>query len=493
MTVTTRVKATIHEDNTGKKSELPIILTDEGELSPLTDYLLKMEANGGSLSSINNVVRATQLLIEYMSANTGVFSDPKVLFQTFVKRMYSGTIGDDGLDPSGLYWIPPSTKTVDIYIKSLTGLTDFLTENTTAMNMNPIVEASPHQQRLNYAAWHRKNQNDFLGHIKDKSKNKTIRKVRLITGRTKSTATNDDAKAFPEHHFESFYNKGIGGAKDPRVMIRDKLILLLMHYGGLRESEALSLWACDVFEDPMDDNPDPDIPKKALVRIYHEEHGKAPHNWKSSKGAVTRQAYLKQEHGIIPRRQMMGTSRVGFKGKNFDHKDNYIQVQWFPADAGRAFMVLWQDYLKYRASVDCEHPFAFINFHPQYIGKPYKISAFLDNYETGLRRIGLEPNKSLGQDPHGHRHSYGRRLRRAKAHPLIIKRCMHHSRLESQEVYTGASQTEVNEALNKATLQLANPDSHIKSLDWKTLTEHGFEDIDPNGHFTGKHPKSGRK
>ena len=93
MTSTARVKATIHEDNTGKKSELPIILTGQGELSPLTDYLLKMEADGRSFSSINNVVRATQLLLDYMDVNIDAFSDPKILFQTFAKRMYSGTIG----------------------------------------------------------------------------------------------------------------------------------------------------------------------------------------------------------------------------------------------------------------------------------------------------------------------------------------------------------------------------------------------------------------
>ncbi|NQY65774.1 MAG: hypothetical protein HRT38_19170 [Alteromonadaceae bacterium] len=290
MTVTTRVKATIQEDNTGKKSELTIILTEEGELSPVTDYLLKMEADDCSDSSIKNVVRATQLLIDYMDANTDVFSDPKMLFQTFAKRMYGGTIGDDGLDPSGLYWVPPSTRTVDIYINALTGLTDYLSDKTDAKNMNPLVKASPHQHWLNYAAWYRKNQNDFLGHINDKSKNQTIRKARLISGRSKSTATNDDAKAFPEQHFDNFYMNGIGGAADPRVAIRDKLITLLMHYGGLRASDVMNLWVCDVFEDPMDNNENPEVPKKSLVRIYHEEYGKAPENWKSSKGATTRQA-----------------------------------------------------------------------------------------------------------------------------------------------------------------------------------------------------------
>jgi len=61
--------------------------------------------------------------------------------------------------------------------------------------------------------------------------------------------------------------------------------------------------------------------------------------------------------------------------------------------------------------------------------------------------------------------------------------------LESQTVYTGKSQQEISDELTQATLQLANPESKVKSLDWKALVEHGFEDIDPQGYFTGKHPK----
>ncbi len=71
----------------------------------------------------------------------------------------------------------------------------------------------------------------------------------------------------------------------------------------------------------------------------------------------------------------------------------------------------------------------------------------------------------------------------------MIRRCMHHKSLESQTVYTGKSQQEISDELTKATLQLANPASKVKSLDWKTLVEHGFDDIDPQGYFTGKHPK----
>ncbi|MEB0811586.1 MULTISPECIES: gamma-mobile-trio recombinase GmtY [Enterobacterales] len=477
-----RVYATIVEDNTGIKSQLPVLLTEQGELSSVTDYVLNLEADGVSASVIKGFLQAVSLLLAYMEANKDLFSDPKILFQTFAKRLYSGTIGDDGLDPSGLYWVPSSTSNVNKHIYRLTAFTDWLAKKQGSELMNPLRDATPHEQRLNYAAWFRKNQNDFLGHIKDKSINKTIRKARTLKGRTPLTKTEDDAISFPGEHWETFFKEGVGGAKDPRVALRDKLVLLLMHGGGLRESEALTLWVTDVFEDPY--NPD-----NAIVRIYNEIDGKAPNGWRSRSGTTTREAYLKEEYARIPRIRMMGTRRIGWKNKLPDNNDNYIQVQWFPTDYGKVFMLLWKNYQKYRASVECHHPYAFISYHHSAFGEPYTINAFHSSYAAGLKRIGLEPSKAQGLDPHGHRHNYGRRLERSGLNPLVIRRCMHHKSLESQAVYTGKSQQEISDELTKATLQLANPESKVKSLDWKTLVEHGFEDIDPQGCFTGKHPK----
>jgi integrase len=417
-----------------------------------------------------------------MEANKDLFSDPKMLFQTFAKRLYSGTIGEDGLDPSGLYWVPSSTGNVNKHIYRLTAFTDWLAKKQGSEPMNPLRDATPHEQRLNYAAWFRKNQNDFLGHIEDKSINKTIRKARTLKGRTPLTKTEDDAISFPEKLWETFFKEGVGGAKDPRVALRDKLVLLLMHGGGLRESEALTLWVTDVFEDPY--NPD-----NAIVRIYNEIDGKAPNGWRSRSGTTNREAYLKEEYARIPRIRMMGTQRIGWKNKLPDNKDNYIQVQWFPTDYSKVFMLLWKNYQKYRASVECHHPYAFISYHHSAFGEPYTLNAFHSSYAAGLKRIGLEPSKAQGLDPHGHRHNYGRRLERSGLNPLVIRRCMHHKSLESQTVYTGKSQQEISDELTQATLQLANPESKVKSLDWKALVEHGFEDIDPQGYFTGKHPK----
>lgn len=480
--VAVRVIGKVVEDNTGVASEIPVLMTAEGEIPSLTDYILYLHANGRSMSTLDKVVRAVSMLLEYMEANADIFSDPEKMFQAFVRRLYSGTASESGLDPSGLYWVPSSEATVRERISALSAFTEWLADKQGTAPLNPLRKASSHEERLNHAAWHRRNQNDFLGHIRDKSISATVKRARSIKGRTPLAKTDDDAIAFPTAKFESFFTQGIGGAKDPRVALRDKLILLLMHGAGMRISEAMLLWVTDVLVDPQD-------PSKALVRIYSEREGTAPDGWKSRKGDTTRKAYLKERYGRIPRCDMTGTLHLGWKSRLVDHPDGYMVAYWFPSEFSQVFLMLWRTYMKYRATAYAHHPYAFICFDRKAFGNPYTINAFNQNYAAGLRRIGLEPSKAIGLDPHGHRHNYGRRLTDAGLDPLIRKKCLHHTSLESQTVYTMPGTQRISELLNTASEKLANPDTQTSGPDWKVLMEHGFDDIDPAGLYTGQRPK----
>ena len=93
----TKVKAKIVEDCSGVTTEIPVILTDEGVLASVTDYVLSLYLNGVSLSTINKRLQSIMLLIEFIDANEGMFDDPEELFSVFVRRLYSGTVGEDGL------------------------------------------------------------------------------------------------------------------------------------------------------------------------------------------------------------------------------------------------------------------------------------------------------------------------------------------------------------------------------------------------------------
>lgn len=281
-----RINAKVVLDDSGVFTEIPVLLDQNKEpVKPLIEYALKLKRDGMSQSTISNYIKATQLLLEYMGANVSGFDSPQSLFESFSSRLYTGTIGDDGLDPSGLYWLPCSKQVARLHINALSKMTDWLAEKQGSISMNPLVEADSLTQRLNYAAWFRKNQHNFLGHIKDKHINSTVRYARSVQGKRPLGKQSQEAIEFPERYFEAFYFDGLGGAVDRRVVLRDQLILLLMHGGGLRESEALHLWLEDVLIDPSN-------PNSVKVRIYHPEDGKAPNNWRGRSGKTTRAAYL---------------------------------------------------------------------------------------------------------------------------------------------------------------------------------------------------------
>lgn len=483
---TVKVIAKVVVDNSGINIELPVLIDEHNQIvKPLFDFMLKLKNSGKSFSTINRYINATRLLLDYMAANKNIFDNPHVLFENFTSRLYTGTIGDDGLDPSELYWLPLSPAVVRSHILALTHFTDWLAEVYGVERYNPLINADNLAQRLNYAAWYRKNHYNFLGHIKDKHINSTLYQVKSVIGKKSFKTYFQDAIGFPDSHFKNFYFNGIGAAKDFRVVLRDRLILILMHGGGLRESEALHLWIEDVLIDPKNF-------KSVYVHIYHPEFGKAPNNWKGLNGQTTRAAYLREKFLLSPRNVLVSKKRVGWKNRLVDSKDGYLFVQWFPPIFGEIFARLWQDYVRCLIGIERNHPYAFVNFNTKNIGQAYTLNSFNYNYSKGLKRIGLVPSKDSGLSPHSHRHAYGRRLRKYGVDQLVIKKCLHHSSLESQLIYTTPTAQEVNKSLKNAFDSLnQNVDSKGREYNWDELTEYGFKDIDPEELFSGKSPKFG--
>ncbi len=428
-------------DDSGVQSEIPVLLTEQGPVSILIDYLLDNQHLSPSWQRL--VAQVTKLLLEYIEANSHHFSEPRNLFQAFASCLYTGTIDGNGLDPSGLGWVPASRNTGNRFVSVLKGLTNYVSARYQKPNMNPLTKASTHDQRLNYAAWHRRNSNDFLGHIKSKTLADSVSTARNIRTRSKLSKVDDDSVAFPEKLFNTMCMDGFGGALDPRCAVRDQLILIMMHGAGLRESDTLHLWIADVAAHPL-------IEGGAMVRVYHPEEGKAPDNWRGRKGTTTRAAYLREKYALMARNLRQGSKRVGWKTRLVDHPDNYIQLHWFPPRFSVLFMMLWKIHVRYLATVERHHPYAFVSYDESVIGQPYTLQAFNGNYKRALARIGETASKCDGRSTHGHRHAFGRRLSRAEVPPQIIRKAMHHTSLESQKRYTAPGIADVSTALTSA-------------------------------------------
>lgn len=477
MTATSKVRATIITDNTEKKCEIPILLTELGEIVSLTDFILQCHVSGKSTSYLNRLIQSVQLLIAYISANEDAFDNPKVLFSQFVGKLYEGTVDENGSDPSGLYWEPKSRATVNKLVGVLNAYLDY-----NALNINALVEASAYEKIINDARWLRKNNNTFLSHLKSNSRadNNYKREIKLRSVFKKSS---DDAIAFPEIEFPSFFVRGFRNKKDIRQSIRDMLIVYLMHYTGLRISEVLHLWIPDVTTSGINT-------EAADVKIYHPEFGKAPFNFKSVSKKNNRSSYLIEKFGLTPRTLITGAQQLGWKNRVLDDvKDFYLRATFFPQNAGETFLKLWKAYLPYVAEVSPHHPYAFISFEKNSRGNPYTYSAFFQNYNKAILKFKKTPSKDEGYCPHGHRHAFGRRLVRGLAHPIVIQRLMHHASIEAQIVYTGQSNEYISKALDEASSMLIANQNPLIKADWSSLVEFGFNDIDASGLFSGSNPK----
>jgi len=480
-----RTRALIVRDNSAAQEEITTLKSGGKDIRPVTNYMLHLQAkgtgNGGSKSTQKAALQAIELFLDYVGANEDCFNNRKELFNTFVARLDSGTMDADFIDPSGLRWEPKSTKVVNKHINSLTNFFDWLGEVTKNVDIqpNPLIKATSHEKLIHEATWHHRKDRKFLAHIKDKHRSNYVSQHRQNTGKRKLINQFSDHKVFPEKYIKGFINEGLLKASDRRVAVRDACIVLLMHGTGVRLSEALGIWTCDVLLEPT-----------AKVRIYDEVDGVAPDNWKDKNGSSNRKAYLKEEFGRVPRRDMAGTELLGSKSKLVDSKDGFKHSFWidYPANYKDAFTELWLEYSEYRMQMQHfggdKHPYAWVNFRKGAAqGGPLTLHNFVKHYGRALNRIDLEADSNKGLNPHGHRHSWGTRGTKLEINPLILQKGLHHASPESTAIYSHITPEEVTELLDKAVAQFeskakAKLENHESSLGSRSLLKSDIELLD---------------
>lgn len=489
------IRAKVLSDSTGAVSEIPVLLTDEGPLQPLVDYLLWRQ-HDRSLAWMRKVVQDVTLLLTYMKLNADHYSDPESLFHGFVQRLHGGTVGTDGIDPSGLYWRPYNHRVIGNMVARLTDFSNWVADRQGAKALNPLRTANTYDDMVAVAAWMARRDRAFLGHTwRSMSAGQARVSRSTLARRPPKVSVSDDAVAFPEKHFEDllfhgFRRRSGEGQADlgKRLNLRDCLITLLMHGAGFRLSECFHLWLGDVRPHPLD-------PSTAQVRIHHPSLGDAPNDWLDERGnpiKCNRAAYLAGKYALKPRTEVMNKHYAGWKDPSLDG-NYYMEAYWFQPELGRFFMPLWKLYLRELIHIPRPHPYAFVVEERSTAGEMYCIDNYKQAHARAVQRIGLISSKSLGTSPHGHRHAYGRRLMRSGVAPQVKQKALHHKSVGSQAVYTAPNATDVSNALNEATQaldRLVTEGRHVKpTFDINKLLAYGFEDVDPDGLFSGPDPK----
>ena len=445
----TTLKARIVADNTGNCLELPVLVGPNGVLGPMVEYQALFQAR--SLSWQKSLCLAVRLLLEYAAVNAGAFASPRDLFQTFSVRLRSGTFGADGMDPSGLYWLPRQPSNANQLIELLTAFSAWLEKTYHVPSVNPLRDATRHEQVIAAAAWAHRNNASFLGHTESKEKaRRQLAQTPWVPRHHTAKVLGEKKPRFPENRFLPLLFEGFAVHRQQddqflRLDLRCVLITLLQHGGGLRVSECFHLWVEDVTCDPLD-------PTKALVRIGHPEEGYVKYaDANREKATCSRREYL-ATRGLLPRNLQIGKRHAGWKDPTLDGK-YYLEVHWSDPVYGQLFLLLWRLYLRQLSEIPHSHPWAFVNLRHN-PGELLTLAQYAKAHAKAVQRIGLVPGKAEGTTEHGHRHAYMYRLAEAGVQEVVIKRAGHHHSIESQKVYTEPELARIRSAIDEGCKRL---------------------------------------
>lgn len=440
-----KVKARYRNDTTGREVRLPAIVTESGLLLSHLRYLAGKLGKGQSWRERSTF--AIMLLIKYINANEGTFDQVTELFRSFRDALEMGTINPTDLsDPSGLYWSPRLREDTDSIIQYITNYTDWLAERPEyeARRANPFRLATNVEQRLNWSAYYQKQDKVFLNHLEsDAEASERNRYVREIGRRGNARIFEEEVKKFPSDKINALMDSGFVRAThaneaDPNKQVdwKGRALTILLHFGGLRKSEALHLYLSDIKIDKKR--------HEAIVRVYHPSEGVSP-----DKACRTRRDYLAKHFLLRPRTEYLKSERLhlGWKAPALTSTERYFTVQFFPPHKATEFLYVFQNYLRYqRVEPGVRgHPYAFTNA----VGQPETAKNFQRLHKAAVNRIGLQHLKYLGTTEHGHRHAYGYRLADNGFSQLDIQKAMHHKSPDSCLVYMQSTNKELREKMER--------------------------------------------
>lgn len=444
-----QANVSVRRDNTGLTIEFPTLFADRRPIERLLEY--QIENIEYSKSWHRKLLEALRAFFEYAACNPDECRRSQVLIQNFSVCLQRGTI-KQGEDPSGLYWLPRAREKRNI-VRRLTELSKWLHDHYGAPQLNPLRAATGHEQALAYLAWMRKKNVAFLSHVQSET---NARAHAALTSSISHTARLPKifsvTKAFPpgkvfELIFHGFLKHRSLANPLLRINLRDALITLLLHGGGLRKSDAFQAWICDVHYEEHPAYPGEGV---AWVRIGHPQFGKVKFTNPLTHvvSECTKAEYL-IEHGMCDRDSMIGSKYAGWKNSALDDRW-YLEVHWAPRRFGQWFFILWQLYLRQILPLKRNHPYAWVTMNHDSPGAIYSIEHYDRSHERAVERIGLQTAKELGTTPHGHRHSYGHFLDEIGMSPRVIQKCMHHGSPLSQLVYTDRDRREMGRELDEA-------------------------------------------
>lgn len=404
------------------------LFTRKGVLISHLRYLYRHRNK--SQSWLERSALAIELLMKFIHANAPLEPKATLLLSQFVDALNFGTIDKHGYDKSGLYWHPRQIEDTNVLLSHINSYCDFLDQQhgTDLPNLNPLRMASKAEERMLWCAYYRRKANCFLNHLKQPDPVQ-LSYVREIQSKSRPLIADERISRFPDELFSKLLEFGFrkrNGTPDYSSI----LILMLMHFGGLRLSECFHIFINDVSIDRKTGS--------SIVRVFHPSAGESP-----DEIFRTRRELLNIKYQLKPRNEYHRNHKMyaGWKSPLLTNKNLSFEVFFCPSEQAQLFTRILQRYLE--TTRRNNHPFLLCNQD----GDPETKKNFIKKYNTALKRIAVNPCKFNGTSPHGHRHSYGYRLAQMGLSPTDIQKAMHHKSPNSSHIYTQPSDSEIREKM----------------------------------------------
>ncbi|QSX33746.1 tyrosine-type recombinase/integrase [Shewanella avicenniae] len=399
------------------------LFTEKGVLISHLRYLYRHRSK--SQSWLERSAFAVELLLTFIHANSHLEQSAKMLLANFVDALNFGTVDNDCFDESGLYWSPRKINDTNTLLGHINSYCDFLDSEygTEVPHLNPMRKATKGEERMLWCAYYRRTANCFLNHLRQpvRAKLSFVREVRSLS---QPFVIQDDISRFPDDLFSTFLELGIH-KRDGTPDLCTMLILILMHFGGLRLSECFHIYIHDVMIDRQTGS--------SIIKVYHPSDGNSPERFSGN-----RREYLNVRYRLKPRNEYPRSHKLysGWKSPLLTDNKLSFEVFFCPPNISLEFTKLLQQYLMTNPRND--HPYLFSNHQ----GAPESKKNFIKKYTAAVNRLSSY-SQLAGCGPHSHRHAYGYRLAQNGMSQTDIQKAMHHKSPESCLVYIRPTDADV--------------------------------------------------
>jgi integrase len=428
------------------------VLIINGEISIFAlFYARELQRAGYSNLTIENKLGSIGRLWDYY-LSTPTYLHNKDFLNSFCEARIHGTVQFDGTDVTGLAWSPPKYKTAIRDFKHVRKYLDFVSDHFNVIPLNPKEELS--KKTFEYARQNERSKKYSLFYFLTENKNSfEIRNTR-IDRYAHSNNNNTQYKFFPPTKIKDLIN----------VMdtLRDKMIILLLAFGGIRVSELLHIHILDITKDKDG------VARVALVNpVEGQQVWNVVKDGKVVRRKGTRRQFLSEEYGLLPR-NLISTKDglyLGWKGMLEDNSSTHVSyVYWIDKEAGQSFFKLHEKYIIERAKYNAEHPYYFVSQRGNTKGKPWRVTSLNNHLVNKFKQIGLD-SSATDVSRHSLRHYYGYYAANILGLDInIVKEMIHHARVSSTECYYKLTNETIRKEIEKGYNSLKNKEDQIFSI-----------------------------